>query len=652
MYRQIYNRIKPIIPKISQTEMIALRCGGVSIDKDIFSGKFNKQFLNNKINNFEHKYINETDLIINKISKIKKTKNYDFSFHKKVMEILGNHKFLGFIIDNKYKGNKISTFTQGKILTRIASFDPSMAINTMVPNSLGPGELISHYGTIEQKNKYLEGLTCGKYIPCFGLTGPNNGSDATGNLDKGYINVDENGNKYIMTTINKRYITLAPIANLIGIAINVIDDKKILKKDGITVILLERGFPGLKQDTYHQPMGVDFPNGTLKGTLKIPLENVIGGEKMIGEGWKMLMECLSSGRAVSLPCSANGANQSLTFGTYHYVNHRNQFKIPIKKMEGVKEKFVDMFLNTWIVNSNIDFTNNILDDNVKPSVISAIMKQQCTERSRNVINHSMDILAGSAIILGENNFCFKYYLSSPISITVEGSNTLTRSLMIFGQGLNNAHPHIFNLFNNFNENNIEGFKNNFNKMMSHVIINFLKSSLSINNSNEINNLENNIIRFANLSNFVALLGGKIKSNQMLSGDMADILSSIYLAHGVIWFNNINNNKYNDITNNCLNLLNIETENKINKVIDNYPNYLKYLLKLSKTKTRNMNYNSINKIYENIENENLINVFENNIYIQKNSILDKLNKLSKLDNDSQEYKNLYNDIISVSEVKIN
>lgn len=651
MYRLIYNRIKPIIPKISQTEMIALKAGGVSIDRDIFSGVFNKEKLYIKENlKIDNDLIKQTDKVISSVNRLNKTSDYDFIYHKQVMKILGENKFLGFIIDEKYGGNKKSVINQGIVLTRIASNNPGLGINTMVPNSLGPGELLSHYGSNEMKNKYLSGLTCGEYIPCFGLTGPNNGSDATGSIDSGVLKLDKDGNKFIDVSIDKRYITLAPIANLIGVAFDLKDPNILLEegKEGVTLALLEKGECGLIQNSYHKPLGVDFPNGTLKGSLKIPIDKVIGGEKMVGNGWKMLMECLSVGRAVSLPCSANGSNLAITSGIYHYINHRKQFKIPIGNMEGVKSKFIDMVVNSWLINANIFFTNNLLDSGLKPAVISAIMKQQATERARMVLNHGMDIYAGSGIILGKNNFIEKYYKSAPIGITVEGSNTLTRSLMIFGQGLNNAHPHIFDLFENFQNENIDDFKVNFNKMIKHVMKNYTKSLIVSNSNNEIKNLENNIIRFANLTNFVSIMGGKIKSNQMISGMMADVLSCLYLSHGLIWYNYQNDNKFNEITNLSLKTLNIEAENKMNIVIDNYPLNLKPLLKICKTRTRNIDFKDYNKLYNDLKSDKTIEHLENLIYFEKGDILWKLNRLSELDQNSKEYIELYNDIISVGE----
>jgi acyl-CoA dehydrogenase len=233
--------------------------------------------------------------------------------------------------------------------------------------------------------------------------------------------------------INKRYITLAPVSNLVGLAFKLNDPTGLLGegKEGITVALIEGDHPGLIKDTHHNPLNAGFPNGTLKGKLRIKMDQVIGGEENCGNGWRMLMECLAAGRGICLPATANAACKVSTFGVFHYAMNRRQFNIPLIKMEGVSNKLADMLYNTWLIQSSIGLTNNILDSGEKPAVISAIMKQQTTDRAREVIDYGMDIHAGSAICLGENNFMEKFYRSSPIGITVEGSNTLTKNLIIF-----------------------------------------------------------------------------------------------------------------------------------------------------------------------------------------------------------------------------
>jgi len=329
---------------------------------------------------------------------------------------------------------------------------------------------------MNKKKKYLPKLASGEFIPCFGLTGPDNGSDAVGSIDNGVV-VKENGKLFIKINLNKRYITLAPVANIAGIAFRLEDPENLLGngKSGITVALVEKRTCGLIQSTHHNPLDVGFPNGTLKGNVKIPIEQVIGGVDNVGEGWKMLMECLAAGRGVCLPATANACSKVSLFGIWHYINHRKQFNIPLVKMEAVSNKFCDMLYHTWTIQAGISLTNNLLDKGERPAVISAIMKQQTTDRAREVLNHAMDIHAGSAICKGENNFLEKFYKSAPIGITVEGSNTLTRNLIIFGQGLNKSHPYIFDIFTSIQEEDRGKFSKNFWEMVRSSTSNYVSS---------------------------------------------------------------------------------------------------------------------------------------------------------------------------------
>jgi alkylation response protein AidB-like acyl-CoA dehydrogenase len=656
MYLRLFNRVKKIIPKISETELIALRSGGVSIDRDIFSGKINYDKLKKvypSTNNTDNDMIDKTKYILRKYGD---SKVYPSTNIKDIMDDLGSMGFLGMIIDKKYDGNRLNISTQSKILTTMASYNPSLAVVTMVPNSLGPGELLQHYGTDKQKTMYLPKLASGKLIPCFGLTGPNNGSDATGNIDTGIVK-EINGNRYIEIELNKRYITLAPIADLVGIAFNLKDPDNLLEsgKTGITLALVEKGHFGLLQETYHNPNNAGFPNGTLKGKIKICLDQIIGGEKMAGNGWLMLMECLAVGRGVSLPASANGTSKAITYGILNYIQHREQFKIPIGSMQGVREKFLEMFYNTWVIQSSVNFTSYILDSGSVPSVLTAIMKQQTTERARKVLLNGMDIYAGSAICEGPNNFFTKFYNSSPIGITVEGSNVLTRSLIIFGQGLNKSHPYIYTIFDSIQTNDLNKFKKEFNKMAGFVVNTYLLSILSSKPNNSTKRLEHIVEKFANLSNFVSLLGGKIKSEQMISGNMADILSNIYLAESVIWYhNNCGKAIPDELTNYCIDKLSEDSERKLNLVIHNYPNkWVRLLLKPTLTKIRYDDFKNENKIFEMIiNNKDVQELIKNDIFYEDTAIenLEKLNYY-KNDSDKSKYKELYNKVISVGEFKI-
>jgi acyl-CoA dehydrogenase len=647
MYKTIFNGIKKIIPKISETEMIALRSGTTSIDREIFQGYVNikkfkqseqtKKFEENKIKELYQKYRNEHVFPSNKTDEI--------------MNFLGKNKFWSFIISEKYGGTNLSVKELSSVLTKITSFNPSIGVITMVPNSLGPGELLLHYGTEEQKDKYLPGLANGKYIPCFGLTGPNNGSDAAGPIDKGTV-ILKDGKPVIEVEINKRYITLAPVSNLIGLAFKLQDPNNLLKKgkEGITVALIEDKHEGLIKETYHNPLNTGFPNGTLKGKFHIELNQIIGGEENCGNGWKMLMECLAAGRGICLPATALASSKAATYGIFNYAKHRRQFNLPLIKMQGVQDKLVDMLFNTWVIQCSVDLTNNILDSGEKPAVISAIMKQQTTDRARDVLNYGMDIHAGSSICLGENNFLEKFYRSAPIGITVEGSNTLTKNLIIFGQGLNKSHPYIYPILDNILNDDLESFKHNFKNMFSHAI-SVWGNSLLPNFNNDITKiLEKQTINFAHLSNIVALKGGAIKKEQFLSGDMADVFSNLYLAHSVIW--EYENNKTSKIlTEYCVKRLLNENQNIINKIINNYNLIYKLPVLHLKGKTENENYlQKENIINEMINNPDIINKIKQDVYIE-NNILEELENLNSLDYNSEEYKRLYNKVIQVGEYPI-
>ncbi len=656
MYKHLFNRVKKIIPKISETEIIALKSGGVSIDREIFKGKVNYCNLLNprgvhKITPDENIFINSTRDLLKRFGP---NSIYPSENINSVMSYLGKNGFLSMIIDKKFQGNRVSIAAQSKVLSMISSYNPSLGVVTMVPNSLGPAELLQHYGTKQQKEYYLPKLANGTFIPCFGLTGPNNGSDAVGKIDEGIVELVD-GKIKIKVTLNKRYITLAPISNLIGIAFNLKDPNQLLhsKKEGITVALVENTENGLMQNTYHNPNNAGFPNGTIKGTIFIEPDKVIGGEKNIGEGWKMLMECLAVGRGVSLPATANGSSKYITLSIMNYINIRNQFKMTIGNMEAVREKFIDMFINTWIIHTGVQLTNNILDSGSTPSVITAVKKQQTTERARNILNHGMDIYSGSGICVGDNNFFTKFYNSSPVDITVEGSNTLTRGLIIFGQGLNKSHPYIFPIFESIQYNNEELFKKNFNLLVKEILCNYLTlmNPLNLLQKNPQQQLDYLTLKFSILTNFVALMGGKIKSKQMISGNMADLLSNIYLGYSLVWYHHhyFKNNELRDF---CINYLNNETEQKMNLVIDNYPiTALKPLLIPLKNTIKYTNLENKNNLYSMINSDvRLHNIMKQDVYYEK-TVLEKMEKLRSLDKEISEYDKLYQDIISVGEFKL-
>ena len=648
MHRFVFNKIKKIVPKISDSEMIALRSGTVSIDREIFRGKIDYIQYN--------KTINQTNVFdVKKIDALLKLYPNQFVYptktHNELFNYLGKNKFFSMLIPEKYGGLKTSVSEMSNRLTYIATANPSLSVITMVPNSLGPAELLLNYGTDYQKNKYLPQLANGDKIPCFGLTGPNNGSDATGSIDKGHIIKDSNGNLAIDIKINKRYITLAPVANLIGLAFSVEDPNKLLgkkiDKSNITVALIESNHKNLIQGNYHNPLDCGFPNGTLSGHIQIPIENVIGGEKNIGEGWKMLMECLAAGRGISLPATAQASSKVSALLAYHYAKHRIQFKLPLLEMEAIQNKVCNIFIKTNAIQSSIYVTNKILDQGHKPSVISAVMKERTTELAREILNDAMDIHAGGAICKGPNNILEKFYKSAPIGITVEGSNTLTKNLIIFGQGLNKSHPYISDILISIQNNDI----NSFNKLMKSATKNalYLYFSSLYHYLFQYNNnlLEVQTMYFACLSNFIALQGGKIKQLQSLSADMAHIFSNLYIAHCVQIYQNEHQISQTlcDLT--IRNLL-IENQSKINNIISNIW-YCKLLLPFMK-KNYTINYDDNRKLTHEIKtNDKITKDLLNHVYIDQ--ALEDLIQLDNYDLESKNYKNLYDKVISVAEYKL-
>ena len=635
MYNSLFRYFKNKLPRITPGELIALQSGNTFIDRDILQGTFRFPLKFNYVNKFPQ----------NKLDDLFKTYDnsqmYPNDNNNKWIEYLAKNKFFSFLIPDKYGGIKLSTNELSSILTKISSVNPSLGVVTMVPNSLGPGELLTHYGTNEQRDYYLPKLANGEFIPCFGLTGPYNGSDATGAIDKGTV-IEDNGVIKIKVCVNKRYITLAPVANLMGIAFELEDPDNLLGKSGITLALVERSQDGLIQDTHHNPLNVGFPNGTIKGEFTIELDQVIGGKDKIGDGWKMLMECLSAGRGISLPATANASSKVASFGIYNYIQVREQFKIPLSKMEGIQEKFLNMIYNTWVIQSSVELTNDILDHGVSPAVISAIMKQQTTERGRIVLNEAMDIHGGASICIGNNNFLEPFYRAAPIGITVEGSNTLTRSLIIFGQGLNKSHPYIYNLFDALLNNNMNKFTRNFNNIVNHSLGLYIKS-LSFNSG-----LRQQIINFATLTNFVALKGGSLKSEQMLSGDMADIFSNLYLAISVQYYHHHYQTSYK-LTHYVTERLIYENQCKINYIIDNLGPE-KYLLYHLKKTPRAPSYQDQRDIfYEIMNNENIMTEIKKNIVVCDN-ILEDLEKINNIDKEDKMYPELRDKIINVGEYK--
>jgi len=639
--KRVFQTVKNLIPKISATEMIALQSGTTSIDRELFEGYVKpKKFEKKPATVFDKQVIDE--LLI----KFPEQHIFPNGNYKKLLIFLGANKFFSFLIPEKYGGKKTSVEEMSDILTYITSANPSLGVVTMVPNSLGPAELLLHYGTEEQKDRYLPKLANGDKIPCFGLTGPNNGSDATGSIDKGEVFLDENGKVKIRVSLNKRYITLAPVSNLIGIAFGLEDPNGFLenKQSGVTVVLVERGHPGLKQDFYHNPLDTGFPNGTVQGTIEIDPSQVIGGEKNIGEGWKMLMECLAAGRGICLPATANASSKMATTSMFLYAQHRKQFNLHLIQMEAIQNKLASMIYNTWAIQASIFVTNKILDEGEKPSVISAIMKEQTTERGRQVLNDGMDIYGGSGICKGENNMLEKFYKNVPVGITVEGSNVLTKNLIIFGQGLNKSHPHIYPLLKSVQNDDLDDFTNNFQAIVKHSLGLYFSSLKSSFFSKDL--LATQTLQFACLSNFVALKGGAIKREQSLSADMAGIMSNLYLAHCVKIYNQ-HHHVSDKLTTMVIEKLLNENHDLFRRVIYNLPmGFLLQYMNNNKKENYALNTNIINEVKI---NPLILEKLQENIYVDEG--LKKLIAINQMEKGTEKYKEMYDDLIQVGQYKI-
>ena len=366
-----------------------------------------------------------------------------------VWQFVKDRGFLGMSIAKEYGGLGFSAYAHSQVMTKLSTHSGTVSVTVMVPNSLGPGELLAHYGTDAQKRHYLPRLAKGQEIPCFALTNPNAGSDAAAIPDFGVVCWGEHEGKRVLglrATWDKRYITLGPVATLLGLAFRAYDPDHLVgdKEDiGITCALIPTSHPGVEIGRRHMPLGAVFQNGPNWGKdVFIPMDWIIGGQPMLGRGWRMLMECLAAGRGISLPSSATGMAKLAVRSTGGYARVRTQFKTPIGKFEGIEEALTRMGGNLYMMDAARALTASAIDLGEKPAVISGIAKLHLTERGRQVVNDAMDIVGGKGICLGPSNFIGAAYMQVPVAITVEGANILTRSLIVFGQGAIRCHPYV------------------------------------------------------------------------------------------------------------------------------------------------------------------------------------------------------------------
>ncbi len=554
--RFVQRWVAKTLPPISPTEQEAIAAGDRWIEAEIFQGQWSlekqlsrpQSHLSQKEQDFINGPLQELCAMINDWDIVHKNKDLP----KNVWAFLKEQGFFGLIIHPKYGGLGFSAQAHSTIVGTIATKSPSAAVIVMVPNSLGPGELLMHYGTEEQKDYYLPRLAKGQEIPCFGLTSLDAGSDASAMTDYGIVSKNENGEIGIRLFWNKRYITLAPVATIMGLAFKLFDPDHILSDQidrGITVCLIPTKHPGVEIGRRHNPLGMAFPNGPTKGyDVFIPLSWIIGGPERIGQGWKMLVECLSVGRGISLPSLATAIGHLCTFHSAAYCRIREQFRLPIAAFEGIQDPLGRIAGWTYLLESARRLTLSGLDDGVKPSVVSAIAKYHMTELGRKIINEAMDIHGGKAIILGPRNLLAHGYIAAPISITVEGANILTRSLMIFGQGAIRCHPflldeiqtasdpahlgkfdqHLFNHMTYTASNAVRGFFMGWTRGALYCV------KKRYPNTKALRTIEILSLALAVSSDLsFALYGGALKRYESLSARLGDMLSHLYLAVSVI-----------------------------------------------------------------------------------------------------------------------
>ena len=445
---------RKILPQISATEQEAIDAGTVWWDGELFSGNpdwgrllaMPKPSLSGEEQAFLDNEVEQLCAMLN---------DWDIT-HKRadlppeVWQFIKSKGFFGMIIPKRYGGLEFSAQAHSAVISKIASRSGTAAVTVMVPNSLGPAELLLHYGTNEQKEEYLHRLAKGLAVPCFALTGPFAGSDAGAIPDFGVVRYGEYAGQQnvlgVRLTWEKRYITLAPVATLLGIAFKLYDPDHLLGAEpdrGITLALIPADTPGVEIGRRHFPLNSAFLNGPTRGNdVFIPMNFIIGGPNRIGQGWRMLMECLAAGRSISLPASSTGVMKMAARTSGAYARVRKQFKLPMGKFEGVEEALARIGAHTYMIDAARRLTALAVDMGEKPSVVSAIIKYHSTERGRIVINDAMDVHGGKGICLGPDNYLGRSYQQTPIAITVEGANILTRSLMIFGQGAIRSHPYV------------------------------------------------------------------------------------------------------------------------------------------------------------------------------------------------------------------
>ncbi|WP_151995591.1 acyl-CoA dehydrogenase FadE [Buttiauxella massiliensis] len=554
----VFSSFRKVMPPMSRTEKEAIDAGTTWWEGDLFRGKPDWE----KLHNYPQPKLTEEEqaFIDGPVEEACRLAN-DFQITHEMADLppelwayLKEHRFFAMIIKKEYGGLEFSAYAQSRVLQKLSGVSGILAITVGVPNSLGPGELLQHYGTDEQKDHYLPRLARGQEIPCFALTSPEAGSDAGAIPDTGVVCMGEWQGQQVLgmrLTWNKRYITLAPIATVLGLAFKLSDPDKLLGNEedlGITCALIPTHTPGVEIGKRHFPLNVPFQNGPTRGKdIFVPIDYIIGGPKMAGQGWRMLVECLSVGRGITLPSNSTGGLKSVAMATGAYAHIRRQFRISIGKMEGIEEPLARIAGNAYVMDAAASLVTYGIMLGEKPAVLSAIVKYHCTHRGQRAILDAMDILGGKGIMLGNSNFVARAYQGAPIAITVEGANILTRSMIIFGQGAIRCHPYVLDEMNAAQNNDVNAFDKLLFKHIGHVgsnkmrslwlgLTNGLTSATPTKDSTKryyqyMNRLSANLALLSDVS--MAVLGGSLKRRERISARLGDVLSQLYLASSVL-----------------------------------------------------------------------------------------------------------------------
>jgi len=553
-----------ILPDMTQTEKDAIDAGTVWWDADLFSGKpdWNKMLAipAPKLSAEEQAFVDGPCEEVCAMTNDWEVTHERYDLPPQVWQYLKDKGFFGMIIPKQYGGLGFSALAHSAVVMKLSTRSNALGVSVMVPNSLGPAELLLHYGTDEQKSHYLPRLAKGIEIPCFALTSPEAGSDAASIPDYGVVCKGMYQGKEVLgmrVTWDKRYITLGPVATLLGLAFRLYDPEKLLgeKEDlGITCALVPTNHPGVNIGRRHLPLNAVFQNGPNSGKdVFMPIDWIIGGKDYAGKGWMMLMGCLAAGRSISLPTSSVGGAKALARITGAYARVRSQFKTPIGKLEGVEEALGRIAANTYMMDAVRVMTAGAVDLGEKPAVISAIAKYHMTEKARQIVNDAMDIHGGKGICLGPNNWVGRGYQVMPVGITVEGANILTRTLIIFGQGAIRCHPYVLREMRAAKE--MQGtaasieFDDAFTSHIGHTLSNGVRAFIHGITSSRLGQTPSDgapetrhyfrfVSRMAAAFAFLAdvsmlAMGGALKRKEKISGRLGDVLSMLYLVSATL-----------------------------------------------------------------------------------------------------------------------